>query len=150
MLVVFGGYVMGYFLATARSTSGNDIVERAYRMICDIFWITRMSWTRILAHLPTISFSQTRRNRVRPNQASVEGGGPPLCVSSRAVDVVKFLQICRFFVCLRSRSGSVVCVSRLCDLEKGDRNGHHLQLNFPKVSFGKTTPKCAFCQWHCH
>jgi len=43
MLVVFGGYVTGYFVATARSTAGTNILERACRTMCDIFWITRMS-----------------------------------------------------------------------------------------------------------
>ena len=76
MLVVFGGYVTGYFMATAGSTAGTNILVRACRTMRDIFWISRMAWTRILALLAAISFSETRRNYVRPNQASVEGASP--------------------------------------------------------------------------
>jgi hypothetical protein len=76
MLVVFGGFAMGYFLATAGSTAGTNILERECKTMCHIFWITRMSWTRILALLAVFSFSETRRNHVRPNQASVEGASP--------------------------------------------------------------------------
>jgi len=166
MLVGCGGYVTGYFVATAGSTTKTDILERACRTMCDIFWITRMSWTRILALLAAISFSETRRNHVRPNQASVQGASPRRVLAAEPLTSWSSCRIsgwpvqltglmCRWSpkwrsVCVRSRSGSFRCVSRLCDLEKGDRNGHSLQLNLPNVPFGKTTAKCAFCRRHCH